>query len=573
MSVGFAQIRVVLIALLLGSATTPILKGLYEITAPTPSGEMKFFEKPLFLTFVMFFGMALVLPIHFYVEKTAHGDDGVQGAAGSASSSEVELAGISSQQNREREPLLPKTSTAPAPAAGLTKSEIDNAPPAIAKLLHKSGSTPSLDPNDPFGDQASTSTRGSAQLPQSATYNSQTVLTPQQQQQQQCAAVGYNGPDFSKLSILFDWKLNVTLLIPSAFDLLGSALSTIGLLYTSMSVYQLFRCSVIIVTAFLKRFVLKHHLTTSMWVGIALNMLAMMLVASTAFFDSAATPEGESVTKPGVPHGNQAIGLAFIFASCLVQGAQYVFEEKVMSHDSIPPLYLVGMEGVWGMILSILVVFPVAGMLPGSDNGVYEDVSEAWFMVRHRTALQLLLVIFTVLLSFYNVACIYVTFVANSIWHAIMDNCRPIAVWLISLGLYYTTGRVGEPWRMTSWLELAGIVVLVYGTAVYSGHVKFPGIPEEGVVEEAEPEQALIRDSFRDPMPATPRFAARGSPRVSPVATVEPTGSITQMLHTLNQSPRFGPSHPPYGHSHSHGQPAHGHSHAHGPSSHTYGAV
>ena len=43
------------------------------------------------------------------------------------------------------------------------------------------------------------------------------------------------------------------------------------------------------------------------------------------------------------------MGVAFILLSCLVQGTQYVFEEKVMAVDGLPPMWLIGLEvcGVW----------------------------------------------------------------------------------------------------------------------------------------------------------------------------------------------------------------------------------
>ena len=42
------------------------------------------------------------------------------------------------------------------------------------------------------------------------------------------------------------------LFIPSIFDLIGTNLAQIGLLYTTVSYYQLLRCTVIVVTALLK---------------------------------------------------------------------------------------------------------------------------------------------------------------------------------------------------------------------------------------------------------------------------------------------------------------------------------
>jgi hypothetical protein len=62
-----------------------------------------------------------------------------------------------------------------------------------------------------------------------------------------------------------------------------------------------------------------------------------------------------------------------------------------------------------------------------------------------------------------------VTFMLNSVWHAILDNFRPITVWLTDLLIYYViTPSFGEDWTKWSWLQLSGMMVLLYGTAVYN---------------------------------------------------------------------------------------------------------
>jgi drug/metabolite transporter (DMT)-like permease len=141
------------------------------------------------------------------------------------------------------------------------------------------------------------------------------------------------------------------LILPSIFDLAGTNLAQIGLVYTTVSYFQLLRCTVIIVTAFLKAFVLKHHLQAYMWWGVAINILAMVLVSLTSFL---APPDVQ-------PNGsnNPALGSFFILLSCIVQGSQYIFEEKVMAVDNAPPLVVIGMEGFWGTVIMVI-LFPVS---------------------------------------------------------------------------------------------------------------------------------------------------------------------------------------------------------------------
>jgi hypothetical protein len=62
-----------------------------------------------------------------------------------------------------------------------------------------------------------------------------------------------------------------------------------------------------------------------------------------------------------------------------------------------------------------------------------------------------------------------VTLMLSSVWHAILDNFRPVTIWGTGLTLYYTVSDLyGEHWNEYSWLQLAGMCVLVYGTAAYN---------------------------------------------------------------------------------------------------------
>ena len=162
-----------------------------------------------------------------------------------------------------------------------------------------------------------------------------------------------------------------------------------GLMYMTVSLYQLIRCTVIIVVALFKVFVLRQPLKGYMWAGVIINMVAMMVISSTSFIHPAGT-EGGADKDP-------RIGIFFVVMSCIVQGAQYVFEEKVMEADGAHPLVVVGMEGFWGTIIMFFVVFPWAYILPGSDvGGCFENLWDSWIMIQNSTAVQLILLGFFV---------------------------------------------------------------------------------------------------------------------------------------------------------------------------------
>lgn len=53
-----------------------------------------------------------------------------------------------------------------------------------------------------------------------------------------------------------------------------------------------------------------------------------------------------------------------------------------MTDDNVPPLLVVGMEGIWGSLLIPIVVMPWAQILPGADaGGCIENWEDSWIMI------------------------------------------------------------------------------------------------------------------------------------------------------------------------------------------------
>lgn len=179
------------------------------------------------------------------------------------------------------------------------------------------------------------------------------------------------------------------LIVPCMCDLLCTLLLLVAQLYITASMWQMLRGTVICITALLKCFMLNHRLRKHMWVGVGVISCAMLLVASTSLLSSPPTPTtaAESNTK------DPRIGVVLVMIGCLAQGMQYVFEEKVMAVDNAPPLVVIGCEGLWGTVLTVLLVYPAAYYLPGQDNGSFENPWDAMHMISSNSTLQVKFVI------------------------------------------------------------------------------------------------------------------------------------------------------------------------------------
>ena len=135
-----------------------------------------------------------------------------------------------------------------------------------------------------------------------------------------------------------------------------------------------------------------------------------------------------------------------------------------------PPLFLIGMEGLWGCIVCIFVMFPIAYFTPGDDvGGSFENPFNTYYMLTHSNLLFTVFFFFFLTVFGYNLFGILVTFMLHSVWRAILDNFRPVTVWGSSLAIYYyISPNFGEQWYSSSWIQVVGLFVLLYGTAIYN---------------------------------------------------------------------------------------------------------
>jgi drug/metabolite transporter (DMT)-like permease len=253
------------------------------------------------------------------------------------------------------------------------------------------------------------------------------------------------------------------LAIPAVFDLGATALCMMGLRYLDVSIYQLLRGSGIIFVALMKQHVLGDNLYRFQWLGVAWNVMAVLLVGATAILSS-------STESHEVDGSYVLLGILLVLTGAFVQALQFVFEEKVMTMDiPSPPLLLIGMEGLWGTVLCLIVVYPLVYFLPGDDHGSYENFWNTWAMIKNTQAIKLMFIVYFFAIFGYNLFAVLVTYLLNSIWHAILDNFRPITVWLTDMFIYYVVNKAfGEAWTQYSWLQLGGMFVLLYGTSVYN---------------------------------------------------------------------------------------------------------
>ena len=335
-----------------GTASNIIAKLLYSVSAPGLDGdELKPFAKPWFSTLLMFLGMALCLPCSWLFEKFTQ-----------FSFSNTDSRSSSSARGDEETPLL-------------------------------------LSPQDDQQDRDRDEEEG--------------------EEEESALAISGKGA----------WRQRYgAIIFPTLFDLVASALLSVGLLFITASLYQMMRGTEIIFTAILSILLLHRHLNTQNMTGLLLCTLGLVLVGYSGLLSSREPQQhgggGDSIIfsspkylsidpfsstpSSSSPTGQQALlGMMLIVVAEAVQALQIVAEDYLMSAaaaSQLPPIDVVGYEGIFGLVIMSLVVLPLLQISPfGTEgSGLREDSLESIHMLMHSRPLALLASIYVVGMAAYN---------------------------------------------------------------------------------------------------------------------------------------------------------------------------
>ena len=90
----------------------------------------------------------------------------------------------------------------------------------------------------------------------------------------------------------------------------------------------------------------------------------------------------------------------------------------VFNFFQFAPLQIVGMEGIWGVILMAIIILPIMQFIPGSDQGSYENsvvifykkfyfrfkkfIKDAFIQIGNNNVLLSMIILYWISIAFYN---------------------------------------------------------------------------------------------------------------------------------------------------------------------------
>ncbi|KAF7731594.1 hypothetical protein EC973_009358 [Apophysomyces ossiformis] len=227
-------------------------------------------------------------------------------------------------------------------------------------------------------------------------------------------------------------------IFPSACDLISTTLMNLGLIYSTPSVFQMVRSSIVGFSAICSFLFLTRRFLGREWTAV------LTILVGTGWIVVAASKEEQNWFGPSL----------IVLGQLFVAG-QFTLEEYLMDRFHVEPVRAMGIEGLLGTFL--LGITLLVSAFVGKDwfdiRAGFEQLLDSDALWQSALALALVVAIF----NFFGLA---VSTKVGVPGRSAIDTTRTVLVWL--LAIHYG-------WDAFSWLQLGGFIVLVFGTFAFNG--------------------------------------------------------------------------------------------------------
>jgi drug/metabolite transporter (DMT)-like permease len=258
------------------------------------------------------------------------------------------------------------------------------------------------------------------------------------------------------------------LAIPACCDIAGTTLMNVGLLFVAASIYQMTRGALVLFVGLFSVIFLKRVLHSFQWFALFVVVIGVGIVGMAgAIFKDPAPEDRIKMQEQAMgglsPAVSTIIGVLLIAFAQVFTATQFVVEEWVLEKYSLEPLKVVGWEGIFGFSVTVLmmaILHFTIGVTPKGKYGYFDAVEGFRQVINYPTVAYTSLAIM-VSIGGFNFFGISVTRSISATARSIIDTCRTLFIWMVSLALH---------WESFKWLQIVGFVLLVYGTFLFNGN-------------------------------------------------------------------------------------------------------
>ncbi|KAK5096692.1 hypothetical protein LTR24_002454 [Lithohypha guttulata] len=292
-------------------------------------------------------------------------------------------------------------------------------------------------------------------------------------------------PNAEDRAPLGGWKVTL-LAIPACCDITGTTLMNVGLLFVAASIYQMTRGALVLFVGAFSVLFLKRKLYLYHWLSLLVVVLGVGLVGLAGAISSGdKNPHNDAEDKLDLARtamlmarevaaqaADEAVlqtilGVFLIAFAQIFTATQFCVEEFILEKYALQPLKVVAWEGTFGLLVTLILQLILHFTVGTSERGQYGyfDAQEGYREVFNNRTIAVTSLMIMVSIGGFNFFGLSVTRSISATSRSIIDTCRTLFIWIVSLGL---------GWESFKWLQVAGFALLVYGTFTFNDLVQPP---------------------------------------------------------------------------------------------------
>ncbi|KAI8391823.1 uncharacterized protein BYT42DRAFT_558197 [Radiomyces spectabilis] len=229
----------------------------------------------------------------------------------------------------------------------------------------------------------------------------------------------------------------VWFILPSACDLVATTLMNLGLTYTTASVFQMVRSSIMGFSAIFSFLFLSRRFLPHEWVSVTVILVGTGIIAWSA-------------TLAGEWRGALYLMIAQLFVA-----AQFILEEYLMDRYHLDPVRAMSIEGVFGAVLFCTALLLAALF----GTGVF-DVKTGFSELLDDYVLWQSALVLALMVAIFNIFGLAISTAVGVAGRSVIDAFRIVLIWIV--GVHYG-------WDNFSWYEFGGFTLLVLGIFMFNG--------------------------------------------------------------------------------------------------------
>lgn len=195
---------------------------------------------------------------------------------------------------------------------------------------------------------------------------------------------------------------------------------------------------------------LDHRPAVQEWIGIFIILCGLLIV-------------GIDDMDDGIYSVDNIIGDSLIVLGNLTKACQMVYEDHFVTKNDIPSLQAIGWEGIYGLIIVIIFLFPfyfikVSPQFDNNSRNVLEDAPDGFTMITNNYLLLVPTFGSIISIAFYNYAGLSITKEMSCTTRMIFEVVSIIIVWAI----FFMIG-----WQDFRIIGINGFIILIVGMYIY----------------------------------------------------------------------------------------------------------